>query len=97
MDVFGTQWLIGGLGAALSTVGVAYFRERRKGKKDNNDFAVKLIEIQNKRIDELVFTVGELSGKIAVLSEHNAELIAENQRLLKQNDDLRRQLEMRTT
>lgn len=96
MDLFGTQWAVGGLAAALSAMGVAYIRERRQGRKDNHDFSIKLIEIQNKRIDELVFTVGELSGKVSVLSEHNAELLIENQRLISQNEQLRKQLELRS-
>jgi len=78
-----------GLVALLATLvgggGIAgWLRERRKGRKDTNSFALALIEAQNLRIDGLLFQVGELSGKVAAQASENARLLIENTELKNQ-------------
>jgi len=63
---------------------VGWVRERRKGRKDTNSFALALIEAQNLRIDGLLFQVGELSGKVAAQASENARLLIENTELKNQ-------------
>lgn len=63
---------------------VGWVRERRKGRKDANGFALEFIKAQSLRIDELVKEVAELradnrvyDATITALTRENGELRSE--------------------
>lgn len=77
-DLEAHSWFNTGLAGAAAAIGVAYIRERRKGRKDANQFALNLIANQSKRIDDLTLMVGELKGMVTTLSGDKSALLAEN-------------------
>lgn len=72
-SALGTAIGIGGLGA--------WIRERRKGRKDANQFALELIDSQARRIDALMVEVGKLHAQVQTLMEENVGLHEELARL----------------
>lgn len=71
--VVGTIVGAGGIGGWL--------RERRKGRKDANNFAMEFIKAQSLRIDELVREVAELRADNRVYDATITGLTRENQEL----------------
>lgn len=68
-DILGPIIGAGGLGA--------WVRERRKGRKDANQFALDLIDSQAKRIDALMVEVGRLHAQVQQLISENESLRVE--------------------
>lgn len=68
----------GGIAATVvgTGFGAAWIRERRRGRKDANDFALALINAQAARIDALVVELGMVRGEMVALKEENARLKA---------------------
>lgn len=72
-----TWWpeALGAVGGVFGAGGVgAYLRERRRGRRDANDFALALIDAQAKRLDALTMELGRLQGRVEQLLEENAKL-----------------------
>lgn len=72
---------------------VGYVRERRRGRKDQNTFALDFMREQSKRIDELVQEVADLKAEsraslkaIETLQEVNHDLRGELAKAKFQND-----------
>lgn len=90
--VVGTVVGAGGIGGWL--------RERRKGRKDANQFAMEFIKAQSLRIDELVKEVAELradnrvyDASIKPLQRENEELRFEREHLKAEIDRLKTALQ----
>lgn len=73
---------VGGSLAILSGFGL-WYRERRRGRHDANQFALELlrgererIREQDARIDKLTLLVGELQGRLSAVTEDRDRLAA---------------------
>lgn len=82
------------------SAGVAWYRERRKTKKDAYTFAMDLLSQQNTRIDSLVKDMARLEARVSsqadamdILKLENSELKIENARLKTALGEHGRQLE----
>lgn len=70
--------LVGGVGTVIGAGAVAgWIRERRKGRRDANEFALALIDAQARRIDALMVEVGRLQGRLQQALDDNARLQTE--------------------
>ena len=68
-----------------------WLREKRKGRKDANQFALEFIRTQSVRIDELVREVAELRGDNRVYETTISGLTRENSDLRSERDKERQE------
>lgn len=66
-----------------------WFKERRKGKRDANDFALAFINDQSKRIGDLTSRLDDVVGRLATVEADLKTSQASERRLETENRDLR--------